>query len=153
MHLYLTTKQKRFLSCQRQKLGSPSIRTGPLHAWEGLCDPPPPHGGSAKQGAPATDHSGPGSISVDNQPWYPALLEMLIEPLQSSSHRGETQPSQNKVCTRAGATASRMAYLRQCYQSKKISEKGKKLLLASGRQKSSWSYNSLFRNGWTSAPN
>ena len=45
-------------------------------------------------------------------------------------------------CTSSTASTSRMAYLRQHFQSKEISEEGIELLLASWRQKSSKSYDS-----------
>ena len=47
---------------------------------KGLCQPPiEPSGESAEQSTPAEGHTGPDSPCMENQPWYPALLEMMID--------------------------------------------------------------------------
>ena len=84
------------------------------------------------------------------QVWYPVLLEMLVHiplliPLKRDLIRGHSprEPS------RGNSPTSRVGYLRQRYKDCQISEGATKLLLASWRQKSSKTYDSLFGK-WTS---
>ena len=58
---------------------------------------------------------------------------------------GSDQADTSGLCAGNNAPAGRLAYLRKRYQDKEISEEGTELLLASWCQKSSHSYDSLFR--------
>ena len=60
-------------------------------------------------------------------------------------HGGSNHTNTPRGCTSSTASTSRMAYLRQRFRDKEILEEGTELLLASWRQKSSKSYDSLFR--------
>ena len=66
-------------------------------------------------------------------------------PSPPPAEEGHVPPNTPSVCTTSDSTTSRLAYLRQCYQDKEISEEGTEMLLASWRQKSSRAYDSLFR--------
>ena len=79
-----------------------------------------------------------------SQPWYPTLLELMVDfPILLPQRRDLIIPTHPE--TRDDSAISRLAYLRRRYQDKAISEEGTELLLASWRQKSSQSYDSLFR--------
>ena len=65
-------------------------------------------------------------------------------PNPPPTHGGSNHTNTPRGCASSTASTSRMAYLRQCFQDKEISEEGTELLLASWRQKSSKSYDSLF---------
>ena len=65
-------------------------------------------------------------------------------PNPPPTHGGSNHTNTSRGCASSTASSSRVAYLRQRFQDKEISEEGTELLLASWRQKSSKSYDSLF---------
>ena len=114
---------------------------------EGLCQPPlEPSRQSAEQSTTATSHTGPSGSSMEES-------AVVSHPTGDASrlsnpppiHGGSNHTNTPRGCTSSTASTSRMAYLRQRFQDKEISEEGTELLLASWRQKSSKSYDSLFR--------
>ena len=119
---------------------------------EGLCQPPlEPCGQSAGQSPSADNHNSPDCPSVEesavvsNTTGVPGGL-----PDPPASMEGSDPPYTSRECSRDDTPTSRLAYLRQRYQDKEISQEGTELLLASWRQKSSKSYDSLFKKwaGW-----
>ena len=98
---------------------------------------------SAEQGPLTTNHTGSDSPSVEEVPITVGNADRLSTP--PSPERGHNLPDTPRVCAGDNATASRLAYLRRPYQIKEISEEGTELLLASWRQKTLQSYDSLFR--------
>ena len=114
---------------------------------EGLCQPPlEPGGPSAEQSSATTGHSSPDSPSVDKPAMVPSpsgnANRLSSPPPPEEQHDSLDAP---RVRARPDATTSRVAYLRRRYEDKEISEDSTELLLASWRQKSSQSYDSLFR--------
>ena len=88
-------------------------------------------------------HTGPNGSSMEE----PAMVHTGHAgglPSPPSSHEGPDHSSTPRECASNGPPTSRMAYLRRRFQHKEISEEGTELLLASWRQKSSKSYDSLF---------
>ena len=101
---------------------------------------------SAEQSTTATSHTGPSGSSMEE----PAVVSHPTGDASRLSnpppiHGGSNHTNTPGGCTSSTASTSRMAYLRQCFQDKEILEEGTELLLASWRQKSSKSYDSLFR--------
>ena len=66
-------------------------------------------------------------------------------PNPPPTHGGSNHTKTSGGCAKSTGSTSHMAYLRQRFQNKEISEEGTELLLASWWEKSSKSYDSLFR--------
>ena len=146
----LTTQLKRFFSWR------PDPEAEALNAFNqnwsnlqerGLCQPPLE---SSRQGAEqsttATSHTGPSGSSMEE----PAVVSHPTGdagglPNPPPTQGGSDHTNTPRGCTSSTASTSRMAYLRQRFQDKEILEEGTELLLVSWRQKSSKSYDSLFR--------
>ena len=133
--LQLETRSRgRSSGCLQSELGQP---TG-----EGLCQPSLE---PSRQSATTAGHTGPSGSSMEE----PAMVPHPIGhagglPSPPSSQEGPDYSNTPRECASNGPPINRMAYLRQRFQSKEISEEGTELLLASWRQKSSKSYDSLF---------
>ena len=113
---------------------------------KGLCQPPLESSWqSVEQNTTATSHTGPSGSSMEE----PAVVSHPTGdagrlPNPPPTHGGSNHTNTPRGCASSTASSSRMAYLRQRFQDKEISEEGTELLLASWRQKSSKSYDSLF---------
>ena len=90
-------------------------------------------------------HTGPSGSSMEEPAMVPHPTGHAGGlPSPPSSQEGPDYSNTPRECASNGPPTSRMAYLRQRFQSKEISEEGTELLLASWRQKSSKSHDSLF---------
>ena len=113
---------------------------------KGIRQPPlEPSRQGAEQSTTTAGHTGPSGSSMEEPAMVPHSTGHAgglpnPHPTQGGSDHTNTPGG----CTSSTASTSRMAYLRQRFQSKEISEEGTELLLASWRQKSSKSYDSLF---------
>jgi len=124
------------------------------HTREGLCQPSMESGQqSTEQNETTTSHTGAGGSSMEK----PTMVSHSTGdagrlPSPPSSQGKSAHANTPNECASSTASTSRLAYLRQRYEDKNISEEGKDLLLASWRQKSSKSYDSLFGKwvGWCS---
>ena len=81
-------------------------------------------------------HTGSSGSSMEE----PAVVSHPTEdagrlPNPPPTHGGSNHTNTPRGCASSTATTSRMAYLRQRFQDKEISEEGTELLLASWRQK------------------
>ena len=132
-----TRPRSRSSECLQPELEQP---TG-----EGLCQPPLESSWqSAEQNTTATSHTGPSGSSIEE----PAVVSHPTGdagrlPNPPPTHGGSNHTNTPRGCARSTASTSCMAYLRQRFYYKDISEEGTELLLASWRQKSSKSYDSL----------
>ena len=113
----------------------PSIRIG-APTGEGLCQPSlEPSRQSAEQSAEqSTTTAGHTDLSGSSME-EPAMVPHSTGhagglPNPHPTHGGSDHTSTPKGCTSSTASTSRMAYLRQRFQIKKISEEGTELLLA-----------------------
>ena len=96
-------------------------------------------------GAPTTGRACTSGASVEGPGLVPSTPgdaggHTIPDPTEGESHPAHTP----RELPLGNSTASRVGYLRQRYQDCHISEEASKLLLASWRQKSSKSYDSLF---------
>ena len=117
------------------------------HPGEGLCQPPMESlGQSPEQNTTAESHTGSDSTSLEEPALVPNPARVAGGfSTAPSTEEGSDHPNTCRVHARDGTSTSRLAYLRRRYQDKEVSEEGTELLLASWRQKSSRSYDSLFR--------
>ena len=116
-------------------------------AGESLCQPSmEPGRESVDEGMAAGDYSSADCTSVEE----PAMVSSVTGvpsgfPNPSPSEEGTDHSDTPRECPSNPSPTSRLAYLRRRYQDKEISQEGTELLLASWRQKSSKSYDSLFK--------
>ena len=114
---------------------------------EGLCQSTLEFSGESTEQSTSTEgHTGSDSPSVEEPTMVPSTAGddggLSNPPPTDEGHSHSNTP---RVCSRDDTSTSRLAYLRRRYQDKAVSEEGTELLVASWRQKSSRSYDSLFR--------
>ena len=114
---------------------------------EGLCQPPlVTDQQGTNSGASSESHNNPGGTGVENTSLVPqATGHAGGLSIEDCNPGGGNHSANTREQTSSGATTSRLEYLRQRFQNQSISKEGTELLLASWRQKSSQSYDSLFR--------
>ena len=145
----LTTQLKRFFSwrpdTEAEALDAPQSELG-QPTGKGLCQPfLEPNRQGAEQSTITSGHNGPSGSSMEEPAMVPHPTGHASRlPSPPSSQQGPDYSNIPRECASNGPPTSRMAYPRQRFQSKEISEEGTELLLASWRQKSSKSYDSLF---------
>ena len=113
----------------------------------GVCQPSM---GSDQQGADlsqsAENFNSPSGTSTEVTAMVPQTAGDVDRlPVQDSNGRGHIPTSVSGKPTSSGPSISCLEYLRHRFRDKSISEEGTELLLASWRQKSAQSYDSLFR--------
>ena len=100
---------------------------------EGLCQPPLESSWqSVEQNTTATSHTGPSGSNMEK----PAVVSHPTGdagrlPNPPPTHGGFNHTNTPRGCASTTASTSHMAYLRQRFQDKEISEEGTELLLAS----------------------
>ena len=127
--------------------GNRCLPTG-LVRYEGICQPAL----ESDRQSPRKDPRAPGhSDGADNST---LAIPSVVSSGDGSVGRGTTPPSRGRKlddtnggenATRGSSQTSRVAYLKQSYSTQRISESASQLLLASWREKSTKSYDSLFR--------
>ena len=122
-----------------------------LGGVQGICQPAlEPDRESASTGTPSTSRACLSGTSMESTGVVPSATEdadasTTPDPPEEGSITGHTP----REPPRGNPPSSRVGYLRQRYKDCQISEGATKLLLASWRQKSSKTYDSIFRK-WVS---
>ena len=101
---------------------------------------------STDTGVGSESHDSPSDTSMEVTNLVPQITEHAgTIPNENSQSEGHDYPSSSGKRAGNSATVGHVDYLRQRFQGQNISTEGTELLLASWRQKSSQSYDSLFR--------
>ena len=117
-----------------------------LGGFQGVCKPSlESNRKSAGSDSPATSRACPSGSSMESTGMVPCATEHVnTHTTPDPSERGSDPSHTPREPPRGNPNSSRVGYLRQRYKECQISEGASKLLLASWRQKSSKTYDSLF---------
>ena len=130
--------------------GSGCLPTGLEHT-EGLCQPSMvPDRQGFESSPPTTGSSSAGSACVEGSELVPSSSGDVARFSMSDHSSSRPDPEANRLTNGGDTSTSRVAYLRQRFSGKGLSDEASRLLLCSWRSKSAQSYNSHFRKwaGW-----